>query len=97
MIEFSQLLANLPNKVAVVGHADTSPIAEGAAFSSNWELSIARAGEVANLIKRSGYPSDIVILGRAEGRFSDLENLPQEEREKMARRVDIMILPEGTN
>ncbi len=65
----------------------------GGAHTSNWELSLARAAAVANALRRSGYTEDIIAYGYADSRFSQLPDLPADQRRALGRRVDIVVLP----
>ena len=72
--------------------ADPAP-PDGTSYASNWELSIARAASVANAIRRGGYEQKIVAFGYAATQYDLLPNLDDAERRKLARRVDIIIMP----
>jgi chemotaxis protein MotB len=86
------VLRNVGNQLAVGGHTDPTP-PQGGTFSSNWELSLARAGSVANELNRAGYADAIYAFGYADGRFADLpETIEGEARFQSARRVDIIVL-----
>lgn len=84
------VLTSLTNPVAVVGHSDPSLPAEG--FHSAWELTIGRAAAVANALKRTGYRRDVTVLGDGDAQYSAL---PPAQRDRLGRRVDIMILSGG--
>jgi chemotaxis protein MotB len=86
------VLGNIGNQIGVNGHSDPSP-PKGNEYSSNWELSLARAISVANSFKRSGYTEDIIAYGYSDSRYSQLPDLPEDERRELGRRVDIMVLP----
>lgn len=86
------VLGNIGNQIAVNGHSDPSPPRDKE-YSTNWELSLARAISVANSFKRSGYTEDIIAYGYSDSRYSQLPDLPEEERRELGRRVDIMVLP----
>jgi chemotaxis protein MotB len=47
------VLRNVGNQIGVNGHTDPTP-PEGDAYKSNWELSLARAVAVSNMLKRVG-------------------------------------------
>ena len=87
------VLRNVGNQIGVNGHTDPTP-ASGKGYASNWELSVARAVAVANALKRSGYRESIVAYGHADGRYNELPALTDIERRALARRVDIVILPD---
>lgn len=86
------VLRNIGNQIGVNGHSDPSPPREEE-YASNWELSLARAIVVANSLKRSGYTEDIIAYGYSDSRYSQLPDLPDEQRRELGRRVDIMVMP----
>lgn len=92
IFELGSVLRNVENRLGVNGHSDATP-PEGGRYASNWELSLARAIAVANALRRAGYPEDITAHGFSNTRFEELPNLPPEQRQALARRVDIVILP----
>ena len=88
------LMRNIGNQVGVNGHSDSAPPGGDGEYASNWELSMARAIAVANSIKRSGYDEDVIAYGFADSRFSQLPpSIEGDERNRLARRVDIVVLP----
>lgn len=91
MQRMAVLLANLDNSVEVAGHTDTTPI-ENPTFASNWELSLARAQSVANVLRTAGVNGKIVATGYAESRLNEVDpGLPSEQRAEQARRVELVI------
>lgn len=87
-------LSRIKNKVEVLGHADPRPLQEGEerGYESNWELSLARAANVAGVLNDVGYEQDINIIGDSSGRYQDLSAIADENlRMDLARRVDIVI------
>lgn len=92
MFTLGAMFQNVGNTIGVTGHTDPSPPGDGP-FSSNWELSIARASSVANAIRRGGYDEQIVALGYADSQYNRLPNLSDDERRQLARRVDIIVMP----
>ena len=79
------------NRIDVAGHTDPRPI-NTPAFPSNWELSLARAVTVATGLRQAGYGADVAAIGYGDSRFDELpDDLSDEERLNMARRVDIII------
>ncbi|PHS78740.1 MAG: chemotaxis protein MotB [Rhodospirillaceae bacterium] len=87
------LLSNVSNQIAVNGHTDPKAPGPDAGFTSNWELSMARASAVANSLRQAGYTDDIFAFGYADSRYQQLPKLNEAERAAMGRRVDIIILP----
>ena len=87
------LLRNVGNQIGVNGHTDPRPPSGNSPFSSNWSLSLARSAAVANALRRSGYTDDILAYGYADSRFTQLPNLPAEQRAELGRRVDVVVFP----
>jgi len=85
------MLSNVSNQIGVNGHTDPSPPGKGLGFTSNWELSIARASVVANALRQSGYTDDIFAFGYADSRYQQLPDLAQAQRSALGRRVDIVV------
>ena len=94
MFTLGAMFANVGNAIGVSGHTDPVP-PSGENFTSNWELSIARASTVANAIRRGGYSEQIVALGYAGSQYHALTKLTDTERQRFARRVDVVVLPTG--
>ena len=87
-------LTRMRNRVEIDGHADPRPV-EGASsgFANNWELSLARAANVAAILENVGYQQSIGISGYGSGRYQDLSTIDDEnQRQDLARRVDIIIM-----
>ncbi|HEY9164097.1 MAG TPA: flagellar motor protein MotB [Magnetovibrio sp.] len=93
LFTLGSLLRNVGNQIGVNGHTDPVPPSPEKGFQSNWELSLARASAVANALRRSGYTDDIIAYGYADSRYNQLPNLSQAERDKLGRRVDIVVFP----
>lgn len=92
MFTLGAMFANVGNAIAVTGHTDPEP-PSSESFASNWELSVARAASVANAISRSGYKEKIVALGFADTQYNRLPNLSDADKRRLARRVDIIVMP----
>jgi chemotaxis protein MotB len=56
-------LGSLPNKIAIEGHTDSKPYAQGANYG-NWELSANRANAARRLMQQSGIHEDQVMQVR---------------------------------
>ncbi len=92
LFALSNTLRRIKNRVEVVGHTDPRPVS-GGAFSSNWELSLARASAVAAALQNAGYTKSLTIRGQASGRFDEMpDTVPVNERLDISRRVDIVIM-----
>lgn len=89
----ANVLQNISNRIDVFGHTDPSPVV-GHVFESNWELSLARAETVANMLQTAGYPRKLGAFGLADTRFADLAEIKSPSRKlELARRVDIVVRP----
>lgn len=86
------VLRNIGNRIGVNGHAGAEATA-GGDYTSNWELTTARAATVANALRRSGYIEDITAFGFGASRAGDLSDLPELTRTALKRRVDIVVRP----
>ncbi len=88
-------LTRVRNRIEIDGHTDNRPL-EGAAqsdFGNNWELSLARAGQVASILENVGYQQTLTIVGHAGARYQDLTHIKDEsQRVALSRRVDITIM-----
>jgi chemotaxis protein MotB len=93
--DLASSLKGLPNFVRVEGHTDNVPI-HTTRFSSNWELSTARAtAVVAFLVQEHGFASDrLSAAGYAEFHPRG-PNATEADRAKN-RRVDVVILNQTT-
>lgn len=91
LIEIGKILNQLGNYMRIEGHTDNIPISNGQ-FSSNWQLSAARAANVTELlIANSGIqPQKLSAVGYGEYR-PILDNSTEEGRARN-RRVDIIIV-----
>ncbi len=75
----------------VAGHTDNVPI-KTAKFSSNWQLSTARAVEVVNYMIDNGMPADrIGAAGYAE--FDPVADNSTPEGRSQNRRIEIILMP----
>jgi chemotaxis protein MotB len=84
------VLAPFPNPIRVEGHTDNKPI-KTALFSSNWELSAARAGSVVRVLANHGVdPGRLAVIGYGEQRPLKANDTP--ENRNSNRRVVVVIL-----
>jgi chemotaxis protein MotB len=66
--QLGSVLAPFPNPIRVEGHTDNKPI-KTVLFSSNWELSAARAGSVVRVLANHGVdPPRLAVIGYGEQR-----------------------------
>ena len=92
LFSLGSVIRNIGNQIGVNGHSD--PVApSGGEYTSNWELSVARAIAVTNALKRAGYTEDIVAFGFSDSHFSHLPDMPDDQKSLMARRVDVVVFP----
>lgn len=90
----AQFTHTLGNQIEVNGNADSTPV-QGKTYPSNWELSLDRARVVADYLKEQGYPHAIRVFGRGDSAYFQLAaNRTKEERDRIARRIDIVIRSE---
>jgi chemotaxis protein MotB len=91
MTRLSGALQRLPNGVRVEGHTDDVPI-HTPRFSSNWELSTARATHVVQFLIQQGAlaPDRLSAAGYAE--FHPLGENASPEGRARNRRVDVIVL-----
>ena len=84
------VLAPFPNPIRVEGHTDNKPI-KTAVFSSNWELSAARAGSVVRVLSTHGVaPDRLAVIGYGEQRPMKANDTP--DGRNANRRVVVVIL-----
>jgi chemotaxis protein MotB len=91
--KLSAIIKETPYMINVVGHTDDRPV-KSARFPSNWELSLARAGQVARfLIDSTGLPP---TQFRATGysSYRPLRPNTSEENRRSNRRVEIILSKE---
>jgi chemotaxis protein MotB len=87
LIQLAELLKKTDGPIRIEGHTDNVPI-DNEQFSSNWELSSARAIRVLYLFAGSGLPEeDLAAVGRGE--FRPLMPNDTAEGRRMNRRVEI--------
>ncbi|BCZ49110.1 chemotaxis protein MotB [Clostridium gelidum] len=91
LVQISNLLQGLENKVKVVGYTDNVPI-KNDKFRSNWELSAMRAINVMNFMVASGEISADKVSIQAYGEYMPkFENTTEAGRAKN-RRVEIIVI-----
>lgn len=75
----------------VAGHTDNIPISSGR-FSSNWELSTARAVEVVKFLQEQGVdPTNLAAAGYGE--FDPVADNEDRETRALNRRIEIILMP----
>ena len=88
----ANLLKNNPTiGLMVEGHSDSVPMKDGASWSSNMELSLARANRVVSqLVKGGASPSQLTAIGRGS------KNPAAEGDHNANRRTEFIIIPDLT-
>ena len=85
------VLRNIRNTIGVYGYSEDEKF-DRDKYSSDWELSLARAVSVANELKRAGYMEEILSFGYGGARSFRLANISKDRRQNLSRRVDIVIM-----
>ena len=85
------VLRNIRNTIGVYGYSEDEKF-DRDKYSSDWELSLARAVSVANELKRAGYMEEILSFGYGGARSFRLANVSKDRRQSLSRRVDIVIM-----
>ncbi|PIZ15781.1 hypothetical protein COY52_08855 [Candidatus Desantisbacteria bacterium CG_4_10_14_0_8_um_filter_48_22] len=87
----SKILRPLPNDIRIEGHTCNLPI-RTAEFPSNWELSAARATNVARyLIEQTGFPP-VKTSAAGYGEYHPYAPNNTEENRRMNRRIELVVL-----
>lgn len=94
LFELGGVLRNIENQIGVAGYSEEENF-EGATYTSDWELSLARSIQVANALKSAGYGSEILSYGYGRSRNIELAGASAERRQILSRRIDIVIMATG--
>jgi len=87
----AQALAEMPNPVQIEGHTDNIPLGKNLPFTSNWELSAARAFAVLRFFEQNQVPSGrLSAIGYGE--FRPIKDNDTLEGRAANRRIEINIL-----
>ncbi|WP_123052633.1 flagellar motor protein MotB [Clostridium sp. JN-1] len=90
LIDIAKILNQIKNNIRIEGHTDTVPI-NNSQFSSNWQLSCARAANVTQfLIDKAGIPPN-KLSAIGYGQYRPVSDNSTEEGKAKNRRVDIII------
>ena len=93
LTEIAAELRAIPNKIALVGHADTVPIHNNR-FHNNWELSAARSLNLLTLLSgQFGIPESRLSI-QSYGSYSPRNQNDTEDGRAENRRVEMLILDE---
>lgn len=95
LLEFADILRRVPNAVNVEGYTDNRPI-RNAQFSSNWDLSAARAAAVVRLFEANGVdPGRLSATGHGENH--PIADNGTEEGRAANRRVVLVVMSDTTD
>lgn len=95
-----ETMANVLNsneslRLMVEGHTDDQQLVQGARFSDNWELSVARSVVVVrDLVKRGVKPGQIQAAGSGEFAPIAIDNPKSKETRAANRRVEFVLVPD---
>jgi chemotaxis protein MotB len=100
LVLLAQELGKLPNKLAIEGHTDSKPYAQGSNYG-NWELSSDRANAARHLMQVNGIRGDQVtqVRGFADQRLRK----PSDPMDPANRRISLIVqyldrrAPDGVN
>ena len=93
--EIAAVLRAIPNKVHLVGHADSRPI-HSRRFRDNWELSVARSLRLRELLSRDFEIDESRLSVESYGATIPVDSEDTEEGRANNRRVEIVIVDDGT-
>jgi chemotaxis protein MotB len=92
--QIAAVLASVPNKVALVGHADAVPI-HNKRFQSNWELSAARSVNLLEVLSTRYGISESRLSVQSYGSNDPKDSNDTEAGRAENRRVEILLLDES--
>ncbi|MDI6853746.1 MAG: OmpA family protein [Deltaproteobacteria bacterium] len=88
----ADILAKIPNHVAVEGHTDNRPI-NTSQFPSNWELSVHRATNLVRYLIEAHHLDPARFSAAGYGEYAPLGGNDSEQGRRLNRRVDVIIRP----
>jgi chemotaxis protein MotB len=96
MTRLSIALQRLPNGVRIEGHTDDAPI-HNARYTSNWELSTARATHVVQFLIQQGGLAPDRLSAAGYGPFHPVADNGSPDGRARNRRVDVIVLNAATH
>ncbi len=93
LLSLTNILARFPNRLRIDGHTDNLPI-HNVKFASNWQLSTARAANVAHLLQEKGGINGKRISVTGHASFDPALPNTTEKNRAINRRVEIVVLDE---
>jgi chemotaxis protein MotB len=91
----AESLSAYPNRaISIEGHTDNVPIGKRSSFSTNWELSTARALAAVNFFQQANQmdPQRLQVVGHGE--FQPVSSNETVEGRQQNRRIEIRLMPE---
>ncbi len=93
--KIAKLLNRVDNKIIIEGHTDNVPIRDTNKYTSNWQLSAARAANVVEYLVDHEKVDGTRISAVGYGEYSPVASNDTAEGRSQNRRVDIIILYDG--
>jgi chemotaxis protein MotB len=90
--EIALLLNKIDNEITIEGHTDNVPISRNNKYSSNWQLSAARAANVAQFLCDTEGVDGKRLTAAGFGEYQPVASNETAEGKSMNRRVEIIIL-----
>ncbi len=90
--DIAKLLNKIDNSIIIEGHTDNVPVGKGNKYVSNWQLSAARAANVANYLVEQEKVDGSRISAIGYGEYRPIASNDTKEGRNQNRRVDIIIL-----
>lgn len=94
--QIASVLQDIPNKVALVGHADSVPI-HNHRFKNNWELSTARSLSLLALLTNEYGISEARLSVQGYGSYNPKNTNNSADARAENRRVEILILEDSAS
>jgi chemotaxis protein MotB len=93
--ETAQLLNNVPNRISLSGHTDSTPYGSGEKGYSNWELSADRANASRRELFAGGLKDDRIV--RVVGLASSIPFEEADPSSPVNRRIAIIVMKKGAS
>jgi chemotaxis protein MotB len=91
----AHVLGNVTNRLSILGHADPELVRDGGEYSSDWELSLARALAVRESLERAGLGRLVTCYGLANTRYDAIRDVSESRHRSMARGVELVVHASG--
>lgn len=92
LIHVAQQIDDLPNRIAISGHTDSTPFRAGSTYT-NWELSADRANTSRRVLRGAGVPAD--RFAEVTGKAATEPLLPGSPERAENRRITILVIREA--